>query len=295
MMQIAKPWGPDEIANWWAQQVEVRSYNVDVLTRLDNLPASALVEKYGPGSEEFRLIKVGSWIGSKPKILITGGVHGYETGGVDAALTFVEKHALALAKDFDFVVYPCINPLAYRFNTRWNDQAQDTNRHFSRDPNRTESKKSAPECVAFMDSVDALGVKFALAIDLHETTQRDIELRADKMKRDGKTGAVNLVIPKGFYLAMNKIEEGSPIGAHIIESVGKATKIADEPIILDVDNKGGIVYLDPANYPAMCMNYSQALHRVTTEVYPDIISRDEALAGQIAAIFGALDYIRTSC
>ena len=82
---------------------------------------------------------------------------------------------------------------------------------------------------------------------------------------------------------MNKGDEQSPIGPKVIESVRTATKIADEPLILGLENRNGVVYLDGNQYPGMCMNYTSAAYRVTTEVYPDIISREEALAGQLAA------------
>lgn len=219
-------------------------------------------------------------------------MHGYEIGGVEAALTFVESHAPALVRDFDLVVYPCINPIAFQFNMRWNLEAQDTNRHFCRDPKLTESGRPAFECVAYMDSVDELGVEFLLDHDCHETTQRDLELRQAKIFRDGGTGTVNTVIPQGFYLVMNEGDEGSAIGPRTIDSVRKATKIADEDIILGVENRCGVVYLDCRKYPGLCMNYSKARHRVTTEVYPDIISPQEACAAQIAAINAAIGYVR---
>ena len=287
-----KAWGPRDIARWWSEQIAVRSYEDDVLARLSNLPSSISVESYGPPESEYRRIRVGSWDTRKPKILITGGVHGYEVGGVHGAITFAEKFAPKLVKDFDFAIYPCINPLAFRFDIRWNAQAQDTNRHFCRDPSLTESHRSAPENIAFMNSVDELGDNFILAIDLHETTDRDLELRQLKIFRDGGTGPANKIIPQGFYLVMNLGDENSSIGTRVIESVRNATKIADEPIILGVENRNGIVHLDGNKYPGLCMNYTGAKYKLTTEVYPDIITREEALDAQTSAIWGALEYLR---
>lgn len=289
------PWREGDIKRWSEQKMPLRSYTVDVLSRLDNLTRSATcpisVERYGPESGNYRRVRIGSWTTAKPKILITGGVHGYELSGVAGALTFAERIDPSLVAKFDFLIYPCISPVSYQFNLRWNLSAQDPNRHFCRDPQRTESGRAAVECEAFMDSIDAESVEFLLAHDLHETTNSDLQFRQEKIFRDGKTDPLNTVIPQGFYLVLNKSDEGQPIGPRIITEVRGTTKIADEPVILGVENKNGIVYLDLEKYPGLCMNYSRALHRITTEVYPDIITPEEAVAAQLASICGALNYL----
>jgi hypothetical protein len=44
---------------------------------------------------------------------VTGGVHGYETSGVEGALLFLETKAEAYSKDFNILVAPCISPWGY--------------------------------------------------------------------------------------------------------------------------------------------------------------------------------------
>ena len=53
-------------------------------------------------------------------ILITGGVHGDEPAGVEAALQFLERDNGTLLQKFSFVVIPCINPFGYVHKTREN-------------------------------------------------------------------------------------------------------------------------------------------------------------------------------
>jgi predicted deacylase len=63
-------------------------------------------------------------------ILITGGVHGDEPAGVEAALQFLERDNGTLLQRFSFIVIPCINPFGYVHETRENRDGVDINRSF---------------------------------------------------------------------------------------------------------------------------------------------------------------------
>ena len=91
-------------------------------------------------------------------ILITGGVHGDEPAGVEAALQFLERDNGTLLQKFSFVVIPCINPFGYVHKTRENRDGVDINRSFE-----TEEVSE----VAIVKR--AIGqTQFSLAIDFHE-------------------------------------------------------------------------------------------------------------------------------
>ncbi len=76
------------------------------------------VEKYGALSidkDRYSLlcVKPRNWDKNKPNILVTGGVHGYETSGVQGALLFLKTEALKYSEQFNIMVCPCVNPWGY--------------------------------------------------------------------------------------------------------------------------------------------------------------------------------------
>ena len=94
------PWGSAEIAAWLARQTRHRSYQQDVLNVVDALRSRYDVVEYGRldySPEMFPLvaIKTRAWRNDLPCMLVTGGVHGYETSGVHGALRFAQQQASA--------------------------------------------------------------------------------------------------------------------------------------------------------------------------------------------------------
>ncbi len=103
-------------------------------------------------------INLESSTNSSKSILITGGVHGDEPAGVEAALQFLERDNGTLLQRFSFIVIPCINPFGYVHKTRENRDGVDINRSFE-----TEEVSE----VAIVKR--AIGqTQFSLAIDFHE-------------------------------------------------------------------------------------------------------------------------------
>jgi hypothetical protein len=165
-------WGAPELALWRAQQVRRRSYADDVLAAVERLAGRFDVIPYGElsyGIERFPLLalRAGAWQAGLPGVLVTGGVHGYETSGVHGALRFLDQHAAeAYSGRVNLLVAPCVSPWAYERIHRWNFDAVDPNRSF-----RTPSP--APEAAALMGLVAPWLGQFAAHIDLHETTDTD--------------------------------------------------------------------------------------------------------------------------
>ena len=73
------------------------------------------------------------WDAAKPSVLVTGGVHGYETSGVQGALLFASTQMAAYGGRFNIAVCPCVNPWGYEGAQRWDSATIAPNRHFIAD------------------------------------------------------------------------------------------------------------------------------------------------------------------
>ena len=78
-------------------------------------------------------VKTRSWDSGKPYVLVTGGVHGYETSGVQGAILFLQSVAQKYSANFNILVIPCVSPWGYETIQRWNAAAVDPNRSFNPD------------------------------------------------------------------------------------------------------------------------------------------------------------------
>lgn len=296
-----KPWGDLEKTAWRSEVNQIkRSYQEEVVAKLDLLDKNVFeVAQYGSldyidgGAEKYKLFYVKSkdWDPAKPTILVTGGVHGYETSGVQGALLFLSTVAPeTYSKKFNILCCPCVSPWGYECIQRWNYNAEDPNRGFF--PN-----SSRIECAAVMALVDKFGAdSFTVHIDLHETTDTDeSEFRPAKMARDGlpwKPGT----IPDGFYLVGDEANPQHEWHKAIIDSVRKVTHIAppdaDGEIIGKKPSQEGVIHY-PASDLFLCSSVTKAPFATTTEVYPDSpkATDEQCNRAQVAAVTGALDYV----
>ena len=144
-----QPWGAAEREQWRARQVRQRSYADDVLTAIEALRGRFDVEMYGDviyadaqhPAERFplRALRSRDWQPGLPTVLVTGGVHGYETSGVHGALRFVDTQAERFTGRANLLVVPCVSPWAYERFQRWNFDAIDPNRSFKEGSSAQES------------------------------------------------------------------------------------------------------------------------------------------------------------
>jgi hypothetical protein len=289
MTEAGKPWGPEEKEAWWNRQTIQRSYEHDVLDRLRALPADKFsLEQYGALSQDparYPLMRVRTkpWNNNNPTVLITGGVHGYEPSGITAPLRFLEEEAAQYADKVNFVIYPCISPLAYEINHRWNRKAEDPNRHFFPGGTAEESQK-------FMHSVDALQLFFNSAADLHETNKRDIELSREREARDGKEhDPAEDIIPEGFYLVLPS-KADVPLAHEVIDAVRQVTPICADSAILGYPSDDGIIVIDDLH--TLCQDFvrQHAAVSMTTEIYPEKCSVTEAEEAQLVTIRKAAEF-----
>lgn len=290
-----KPWGEAEKKNWLNEQSIKRSYKDEVLTKVENLKASLDVVQYGalsidPQRYPVFMIRSRDFDEKKKTILITGGVHGYETSGVHGALAFMEREVKNYAQSFNVVCFPCISPWGYETINRWNHRAIDPNRSFC-------ENSPAEECSLFLNAVRSLNTEIYAHFDLHETTDTDNTIfRPALEKRDGKPQEIS-DIPDGFYLVGVTSKPQRDFQKAIIDSVRKVTHIAPpdkEGKIIGVPvDQEGVIYYDMKKL-FLCGGVSDAEYSTTTEVYPDSPKATDAICieAQVAAIKGGLDYIR---
>lgn len=287
------PWGAAERAQWLSRQVRHRSYNEDVVSRLERFSARFDVEEYGRldyAPDQYRLFAVRNrgWRDDLPVALVTGGVHGYETSGVHGALQFLERHAADYAKRINLLVTPCVSPWAYERIHRWNANAIDPNRSFREDG-------PAEESSALMRLIRPLRGRFLLHVDLHETTDTDeSEFRPALAARDGKSSEPDL-IPDGFYLVDDTENPQPAFQQAIIDAVSKVTHIAP------ADTKGQIIGSDVVSpgviqyamrQLGLCAGITGARFTTTTEVYPDSprATPEQCNDAQVAAVCAGIEF-----
>src|SRR5690606_23803993 len=220
-----QPWGKAEKAQWLAMQRRQRSHAEEVVEPLRALAGDWDVVEYGSldyaddGHYPLLALRSRGWDDSLPVALVTGGVHGYETSGVQGALLFARGHAAAYAGRINLLVVPCVSPWGYERIHRWNPDAIDPNRSF-RQPS------PARESAALMELVEPLRGRFVLHVDLHETTDSDeSEFRPALAARDGKPFEPGH-IPDGFYLVDDSARPQPEFQQAVIEAVAKVTHIA---------------------------------------------------------------------
>jgi hypothetical protein len=221
-------------------------------------------------------------------VLVTGGVHGYETSGVQGALQFLSTRAKDYAGRVNVLVAPCVSPWGYERVQRWNADAIDPNRSFV-------ANSPAQESAALMALVAPLRAGMVMHIDLHETTDSDeTEFRPALAARDGKPFEPGL-IPDGFYLVDDSENPQPAFQTAVNAAVEQVTHIAPaddngEIIGSPVVAPGVIEY--PLKTLGLCASITGATYTTTTEVYPDSprATPQQCNDAQVAAICAAIDY-----
>ncbi|MCH1930052.1 M14 family metallocarboxypeptidase [Shewanella sp. A25] len=292
-------WGDAEKAAWLSSTQIKRSYQDDVVAPLkamaDKLEAIGLsIEQYGalpinPARYPLFAVKTAKFDAAKPSVLVTGGVHGYETSGVHGALAFLADSAVEYVDRVNLVVAVCVSPWGYETINRWNPNAIDPNRSFY-------EGSPAEESASLMALVASIGHPFDVHVDLHETTDSDEEeFRPALAARDGKDYEAG-TIPDGFYVVGDTENPQEAFQKAIIDAVSKVTHIAP------ADEKGEIigstvVQHGVINYPLkslfLCSSVTGCIYNTTTEVYPDSANAtaQECNLAQVAAITSAIDYV----
>jgi hypothetical protein len=288
-----QPWGAAEVSAWRARQVRHRSYAQDVLQAIEPLRDIFDVQEYGAldeAGEHFPLMALRSrgWRDDLPLLVVTGGVHGYETSGVHGALEFMRRHGLALQGQANLLVAPCVSPWAYERIQRWNRDALDPNRNFR-------EGSPAGESAALWALLSPLRGRVLMHIDLHETTDTDeSEFRPALAARDGQA-FVPGTIPDGFYLVDDVDRPQPAFQRAVIDAVAEVTHIAEpdahgEIIGCPLQSPGVIAF--EVSRRNLCAAITGARFATTTEVYPDSprTTPEACLQAQVTAVHAAVGY-----
>ena len=289
-----QPWGAAEKAAWRARQARQRSYADDVVAVIAGFRERFDVVQYGEldygadGRFPLFAVRDRAWRDGLPVMLVDGGVHGYETSGVHGALDFIDRHLADYAGRANVLVAPCVSPWGYESIQRWNADALDPNRNFR-------ANSPAQESAALMRLVAPLRGRFAMHIDLHETTDTDeSEFRPALAARDGKPFEPG-TIPDGFYLVDDTENPQPAFQQAIIDAVAQVTHIApsdpDGTIIGSPVVSPGVIRYALVEL-GLCAGITGARYTTTTEVYPDSPRATPAQcnAAQVAAARAAIDY-----
>ena len=268
------PWGAAEKSAWLARQHVKRSYDTEVVQRLKaGLPAQGELFTYGLldysrlGLPNYPLhaLRSRQWDAARPTVLVTGGVHGYETSGVQGALQWIANEFDHHAARVNLLVLPCLSPWGYETVTRWTPDARAPNRQFR-------AGSPAAEAALAMACVAAQCPTVDLHVDLHETTDTDnSEFGPAKAARDGKPFDWH-AIPDGFYTVGDSERPAPEFQRAIIDAVRRVTHIAapDEHGCLigtKMEQPGVINYAK--RQLGLCGGMTAARFVTTTEVYPD--------------------------
>lgn len=288
------PWNSDEKQQWFNAQSIKRSYHDEVVTRLEQF--SSLTHQcvqYGALPQDPSRYPLFALVPTRrnenlPDVLVTGGVHGYETSGVQGAIDFAFNELGHYSELANIVILPCISPWGYETINRWGANAVDPNRNFFLDSPSIEAKSA----MAFVSSI---GLKPLLHIDLHETTDSDnSEFRPALSAKEAIEQDV-WQIPDGFYLVADTHKPEIEFQRAVVEAVKQVTHIAptDEQqkiIGVKISSEGVIDYDKKALN--LCAGFTDATYVTTTEVYPDSdnATPHECNLAQVTAIKAAIDY-----
>lgn len=296
------PWSAEKRLKWFLDQRVRRSYADDVLARLEASPLA--VETYGnltidPARFPLHAVRVGDFSRAKKTVLITGGVHGYETSGVKGALLFLEEYAAGYTEHFNFVVVPCVSPWSYETVNRLNPVMENPNREFVPEGKAEESR-------LLMRYLNGLGVQFDAHLDLHETTNSDRVFLPEEYAKNGlRLDAEDIDIPDGFYLIGIDGFARPEVEKAMLDSVRNVTHLAKpdgQGRILDIPLSAEALIHKPIR--GLCAEYTEAKSRLgahTTEMYPDSprfagltaeAIETKCNEAQVACIEGALKFWR---
>jgi hypothetical protein len=288
-----QPWGDKEREEWRARQKRWRSYEDGVVARIEAVAGRFETTTYGRldyAGERYALLALRdrTFDPALPTALVTGGVHGYETSGVEGVLEFLISRAAAYAERVNLLAVPCVSPWAYERINRWNYDAVDPNRNFRPDG-------PSVEATALLDLVRGVPGGFLAHIDLHETTDSDeTEFRPALAARDGEAFEPG-EIPDGFYLVDDTENPRPELQQAILAAVERVTHIAEpdaqgQIIGSPMVARGVIEY--PLAQLGLCTSITGALYTSTTEVYPDSsrTSPAQCVRAQVEAVCAALDF-----
>jgi hypothetical protein len=164
-------------------------------------------------------------------VLISGGVHGNERGGVYAALEFLADVQRELNDVLQFVVFPCVNPSGFEADTLESASGANLNRHFG-------IASTEQEVRAIEQWLRVHVQRLRMTFDLHEV--RPDYVGEGFAERDN---------PHAAYLYETVTDNSNRIGRLMINALPSSRPVCDWPTIYNDVNQAGVI-----SYPEACHN-----------------------------------------
>ncbi len=121
-------------------------------------PTGLVLRKFGEASDfPLHYAETRRPLPDRPWIYASAGIHGDETGATEGLLTWLERHPERI-EQFNFLLFPCLNPWGLVNNVRTDEAGRDLNRSYRDD--------SIPQTAAHRTLLR--GRHFACALALHE-------------------------------------------------------------------------------------------------------------------------------
>ena len=217
------------------QPTKVRSYRDEVVKRLASIGTDTrfrfrCIGRSGP-SPIFSVTFGNDKSGCSRRVLLSAGIHGEEPAGVYALLRFMENYIRCFDDDFEFLIFPCINPFGFEHNSRHNAQGIDTNREFKDDTGCIESSLVIRE-------LKRLNRHFVCTIDLHET---DPNFVGEEFTRGDN--------PTEFYMWEVCPDKEARIGHLVTRIMERFVPVCKWDTVYKDRNSGGVIW-----YPEGCAN-----------------------------------------
>lgn len=225
-----------------------KSYIKEVVTELKKIEELGIFQEHGYKIESFGCahgkdkslplccIRPIVFDDNKKNILISAGVHGDEPAGVYAALKFIKYWLGPYKEDYQFVIFPCMNPFGFEANTLETESGHNLNRQFG-------IESSIPEARTVESYLRYLKKEYVMTFDLHEIEP--------SYEGEGFTPADN---PTDCYLYETITDNSPKLGSKMIESLPKHLDYCHWPEIYEDISVDGVV-----SYPEGLQNavYSQ--------------------------------------
>ena len=251
--------------------IPVRSYEEDVIQRLNHISYSGLrnVTLVGAEEQKYPLYSFDlSYSEDKPLVLITAGIHGDEPAGVYAVLRFLEEKVNDYIDRYNFLIFPCLNPFGFIFDKRENIDGIDINRSFIENNSLVSS---------YIISRLPHYNQFLFALNLHEDNS--------SLEVPGFSCSDN---PGGFFI-YEYHSNGFTMAKQIISKLrDDGFEICDDMQIYDDKNDNGVVFSRSVDGELEFFLERYTKNIITTET-PTSWDLEQRVSTQLLSILASLE------
>ena len=169
----------------------------------------------------------------KPAVLISAGIHGDEPAPVIALFNLLNDGFFS-SENFDWQIYPILNPTGLRKGTRENAEGIDLNLDFL--------DTQSPEILAYKTSLEAVKDSIVMSLNLHEEWEA-----------------------KGFYLYALSPDDAREYGEAILNSIGAIGPIENSENVDGHPSSNGLILpLEFVNDDSLSDGWPEAIHLYRT-------------------------------